>query len=244
MIEEFFNHWYTTWAFAIGGSNGKPSLHPAGSLLMITGNSVPPYVEILVTHGRLSIYSSVINHPTAPTEVKRFFRAAGLSSALNVMRAAVQGESRLKSMPNNTVIMIAFAAMISFRLSTMDATSNRSLAPSIRILIEETADVLERIGTNPPHRKGTSEFYGRHLRQVLSTANLQGPPTSQVEMRHHYQEQNSMQMMQFSAMRDDQIIQAIHDAGDDLFGNYVPNFEIDEKSGLDWLDWFNMDANT
>jgi hypothetical protein len=65
-------------------------------------SSIPPYVEILVTHGRLSIYSSVINHPTAPMEVKRFFRAAALSSALNVMRASVQGEGRLKSMPNNT----------------------------------------------------------------------------------------------------------------------------------------------
>ena len=144
LIEGFFSRWYALWAFSIDGSNGT---------------SIPPYVEILVTHGRLSIYSSVINHPTAPIEVKRFFRAAGLSSALNVMRAAVQGESRLKSMPNNTVIMISFAAMISFRLSTMDTTSNRTLAPSIRILIEETADVLERIGTNPPHRKGT--FYHR-----------------------------------------------------------------------------------
>jgi hypothetical protein len=106
MIEGFFNRWYATWAFAVGGNNGL-FVDPYCVLdLIATGNSIPPYVEILVTHGRLSIYSSVINHPTAPGEVKRFFRAAGLSSALNVMRAAVQGESRLKSMPNNTVIMM------------------------------------------------------------------------------------------------------------------------------------------
>jgi hypothetical protein len=134
--------------------------------------------------------------------------------------------------------------MISFRLCTMDATSNRSLAPSIRILIEETADVLERLGSSPPHRKGTSALYGRHLREVLSTSNLQAPPPFQVEMQNPYQAQDSMQMMQFSAMSDDQIIQAIHDAGGDELGNYVPNFQVDEKSGLDWLNWFNMDVNT
>lgn len=139
MIDGFFGHWYSTWAFAIGGINGI---------------SIPPYVEILVTHGRLSIYSAVINHPTAPVEVKHFFRAAGLSSALKVMRAAVQGESRLKSMPNNTVIMISFSAMISFRLSNMDTKPNNNLAPSVRILIDETAEVLIRIGTAPAHRKG------------------------------------------------------------------------------------------
>jgi len=139
MIDGFFTAWYATWAFTIGGVNGI---------------SIPPYVEILVTHGRLSIYSAVINHPTAPTEVKQFFRAAGLSSALNVMRAAVHGESRLKSMPNNTVIMISFSAMISFRLSTMDAISNNNLAPGVRRLIDETAEALIRIGTTPAHRKG------------------------------------------------------------------------------------------
>lgn len=158
----------------------------------------------------------------------------------------------------------SFAAMISFRLSTMDAASNRSLAPSIRVLIDETADVLERLGSNPPHRNGTSALYGRHLRKVLSAMtrsrnntlpDLSSFPTTsttnQTEVQNHaYQntepQPNSMQMselMQFSAMSDDQIIQAINDAGDEL-GNYVPNFQIDERSGLDWLDWFNMEVNT
>ena len=139
MIDGFFTRWYATWAFTLGGINNI---------------SIPPYVEILVTHGRLSIYSAVINHPTAPVEVKHFFRAAGLSSALDVMQAAVRGESRLKSMPNNTVIMISFSAMISFRLSTLDYISNGDLAPSVRRLINETAEALIRIGTTPPHRKG------------------------------------------------------------------------------------------
>jgi len=139
MIDSFFTLWYATWACAIGG---------------VSGNLIPPYVEILVTHGRLSIYSAVINHPTAPVEVKHFFRAAGLSSALNVMRAAVQGEGRLKSMPNNTVIMISYSAMISFRLSTTDTNTTSNLAPSVRRLIDETAEVLIRIGRTPTHRKG------------------------------------------------------------------------------------------
>lgn len=48
--------------------------------------------------------------------------------------------------------------------------------------------------------------------------------------------------MQFSTMSDDQITQAIHNVGDEL-GSYVPDFQIDERSGLDWLDWFNIEAN-
>ena len=222
-------------------------------------------MEILVTHGRLSIYSSVINHPTAPIEVKRFFRAAGLSSSLNVMRAAVQGESRLKSMPNNTAIMISFAACFAFCLSTMGAGNISSLTPSIRILIEESADVLERIGSNPPHRNGTSALYGRHLRQVVGSSSrkailksrntrsdLSEPVfTGPIQMAtpqsvYHSQSEAQVPMQiselyQFSAMSDNQIIEAINNAGDELC---MPNFQMDDKTGLDWLDWFNMDVNS
>jgi hypothetical protein len=106
LIDDFFNDWYEKWFLGIDG-NSRGKHHRELSCLrhrlnLAIDTAIPPYVEILVTHGRLSIYSSVINHPTAPLEVTRFFRAAGLSSALNVMRAAVQGEGRLKSMPNNT----------------------------------------------------------------------------------------------------------------------------------------------
>lgn len=249
MIDGFFNHWYSTWAFAIGG---------------VKDSSIPPYVEILVTHGRLSIYSSVINHPTAPIEVKRFFRAAGLSSSLNVMRAAVQGESRLKSMPNNTSIMISFAACFAFYLSTLGSTGNMSLAPSIRVLIEESAEVLQRIGSDPPHRNGVSALYGRHLREVVG-ASLQHPKNSNLQMQQsqpsayplqiqaqvpQYQNgpSSSMapmqisEMLQFSAMSDDQINETINNAGAEL-QTYLPDFQMDEKTGLDWLDWFNMDTN-
>jgi hypothetical protein len=218
-------------------------------------NSIPPYVEILVTHGRLSIYSSVINHPTAPVEVKRFFHAAGLSSSLNVMRAAVQGENRLKSMPNNTAIMISFAACFAFYLSTMGSTGNISLAPSIRRLIEESADVLERIGSNPPHRNGTSALYGRHLREVVGSSPRVPEPVQQqfsmpqmqapIPAYHNRPDLPSMQMselLQFSAMSDNQITEAINNAGEEL-ETYLPNFQMDDKTGLDWLDWFNMDVN-
>lgn len=225
-------------------------------------NSIPPYVEILVTHGRLSIYSSVINHPTAPVEVKRFFRAAGLSSSLNVMRAAVQGESRLKSMPNNTAIMISFAACFAFYLSTLGSTGSISLAPSIRRLIEESADVLERTGSNPPHRNGTSALYGRHLREVVGSPpqavesrNLPGQNQQQYSVQQiqapiqTYQNRGDLglgqmdaEFLQFSAMSDDQITEAINNAGQEL-ETYMPTFQMDDKTGLDWLDWFNMDVN-
>lgn len=50
------------------------------------------------------------------------------------------------------------------------------------------------------------------------------------------------EMLQFSAMSDDQINETINNAGAEL-QTYLPDFQMDEKTGLDWLDWFNMDTN-
>jgi hypothetical protein len=156
-IDTFFDEWLRTWTSVIGDFEHK---------------TLPPYVEILVTHTRLSTYSMLLNHPSAPLEVKRSFRASALSSALNVMRAAIQGESRLKSMPNNTVTMICFAASIALALSTPASgkRGNQRLAPSVRKLIEETATVMERIGSTPSHRNGASVVYGRFLRVLVKQA--------------------------------------------------------------------------
>lgn len=166
-IDEFFDNWLHTWTSVIGDFEHK---------------TLPPYVEILVTHTRLSTYSMLLNHPSAPPEVKRSFRASAVSSALNVMRAAIQGESRLKSMPNNTVTMICFAASIALALSTPASgkRSNQNLAPSVRKLIQETAAVLERIGSKPSHRNGASVVYGRFLRVLVKQApSLESAPAAQ-----------------------------------------------------------------
>lgn len=131
-----------------------------------------------------------MNHPTAPTEVRSFFRSEALSSALNVMRTATQGESRLKSMPNNTVIMIAFAACsaLSLGFTTTKQNENR-LAPSVLNLITETADVLERIGATPRHRNGASVLYGRFLHELVARA--RGQPDG-----YHTQQQQQPSPMQ------------------------------------------------
>ena len=135
--------------------------------LTIPERILPPYVEILVTHTRLSTYGAVINHPTAPLEVRQFFRTAGLSAALNVMRVAIQGEPQLRSMPNNTAIMISFAACFALAISAHVAAGTSALAPSVRKLIDETAGVLERVGAATPQRNGLSVLYGRYLRQIV-----------------------------------------------------------------------------
>ncbi|KAL2863116.1 uncharacterized protein BJX67DRAFT_267316 [Aspergillus lucknowensis] len=250
MIESFYNEWYEAWTPAIG----EGPLH-----------ALPPYVEILVTHTLLSTYGGVINHPTAPIEVKRFFRAAGLSSALNVMRAAIQGEARLKSMPNNTVIMISFAACSALSLSVMPTDSKSSLAPSVRNLIEEVAGVLERIGATPSHRDGASVLYGRFLRELVRRTPASFNPQTQSESRaaphtvalppktlDQYgslpttaQETFSPSLLwseplQFSAMSDDQIIDAVNRAGT-AFGASVPGVPPDDMMSWDWLDISNLD---
>ena len=234
------------------------SLVLGGELIQGKAYSLPPYVEILVTHTRLSTYGGVINHPTAPLEVKRFFRAAGLSSALNVMRAAIQGESRLKSMPNNTVIMISFAACSALSLSVAPTDTRSSLAPSVRTLIEETAGVLERIGATPSHRNGASVLYGRYLRELVrrgsenqneprmpAEATLRSPsafdgygtvpPVSQPS----FSPLLWSEPLQFSAMSDGQIIDAVNRAGI-TFGTGVPDVPLDDIMSWDWLDIGNV----
>ncbi|KAL2816756.1 hypothetical protein BJX63DRAFT_135355 [Aspergillus granulosus] len=247
MIESFYDEWYEAWTPAIGEGQSQ---------------TLPPYVEILVTHTMLSTYGGVINHPTAPVEVKRFFRAAGLSSALNVMRAAIQGEGRLKSMPNNTVIMISFAACSALSLSVMPTDSKSSLAPSVRHLIEEAAGVLERIGATPSHRDGASVLYGRFLRELIRRTPAGSSHQAQFEARASHtqtlppatldgfgpiptstQETFAPSLfwsepLQFSAMSDDQIIDAVNRAGT-AFGASVPDVPLDDMLSWDWLDISN-----
>ncbi|PKS06111.1 hypothetical protein jhhlp_007945 [Lomentospora prolificans] len=153
-IERFFDQWYTDWGMSIGSGPQR---------------QLPPYVDILVTHTRLSIYSGVINHPTAPIQVRQFFRTAGMSSALTVLRVAIRGENLLRSMPNNTAIMITFAACFALTISAY-ASGSSNLAPSVRTLIEEAAGVLERVGNATPHRNGLSLRYGRYLRVIVKKA--------------------------------------------------------------------------
>lgn len=243
-IENFFSQWLAKWTAAIG--EGEQML-------------LPPYVEILVAHTRLSTYSGVINHPTAPLEVKHFFRAAALSSALNVMRAAIQGEHRLNSMPNNTAIMISFAACVALNLSTPTA-GGHVLAPSIRNLIEETADVLERLGSIPAHRNGASVLYGKYLREIIRQApQLMGldvqamPVPSETQPRAtnyasnqvfdrpqsqapHYQEPSApTDSFQFSAMSDNEIVETVLRAGSGLDAT-LADIPMEDLNGLMWSD--------
>ncbi|KAF4459617.1 hypothetical protein FALBO_13631 [Fusarium albosuccineum] len=236
-IERFFDQWYTEWGVSIGKGPDR---------------RLPPYVEILVTHTRLSIYGGVINHPTAPLEVRRFFHTAGLSSALNVMRAAIQGESQLQSMPNNTAIMISFAACFALTLSSY-TTGGSALAPSVRNLIDETATVLERVGKVTRHRNGLSVMYGKYLKQIVRRAatgdGITGPATrmppavpvtenAPIRTPNSFLDQQALwpEPMHFSAMSDDQIVQALNQPGND----FEPGFgglSWDDMTNFEWLYW-------
>ncbi|KAL7629839.1 hypothetical protein AAE478_001362 [Parahypoxylon ruwenzoriense] len=248
-ITLFFDRWYQTWPLQLGDREQ---------------HSLPPYVEILASHTRLSMYSSVINHGTAPVGARHFFRAAGLSSALNVLRVAVQGEGQLRSMPNNTAIMISFAACFALRVSTVADGRGSSLAPSIRALIAETTDVLERIGSSPIQRKGLSCLFAGQLRQILKyasrpleTAQTLPEPNGDVpkiatiftdmNAAHMASHQGTIQMpipatslppdyLLFSTMSDEnQLDEAINNTDIGL-NAFWEDFQF-QSADLDWMDW-------
>ncbi|EXJ77578.1 hypothetical protein A1O3_09805 [Capronia epimyces CBS 606.96] len=240
-IDRFFEQWYAVWSLQISQGDGQ----------------LPPYVEILVSHTKLSTYCNVVNHPTASNDVKQFFRAAGLASAMNVMRAAVQGENRLVSMPNNTVIMVSFAATFTLALGTTITGSRAILAPNAHVLIEDTIRVLDRIGSTPRHRKGLSVLFAKHIRRILQSSIPKPIEDNQSHVLGTYEalrprEANAKDMTAQNKsthgdgeegtsvpdvfdMTDDQILEAINNAStsQDLF-------QLDETMFLDWLDWPNV----
>ncbi|KAI1490133.1 hypothetical protein F5X96DRAFT_695028 [Biscogniauxia mediterranea] len=250
-ITTFFDRWYQTWPVQIGDREQL---------------ALPPYVEILASHTRLSMYSSVINHSTAPVAARHFFRSAGLSSALNVLRVAVQGEGQLRSMPNNTAIMISFAACFALRVSAVADGRGSSLAPSIRALIGETIDVLERIGSTPIQRKGLSCLFAGQLREILKLAsrpsetarNAPEPNGGSVSentsifadinaahMTNNHHGPMQMQMpttslppdyLLFSTMSNDQLNEAINNT-DVVLDTLWEDFQFQHASELDWMDW-------
>lgn len=206
----------------------------------------------------------MINHGTAPVGARHFFRAAGLSSALNVLRVAVQGEGQLRSMPNNTAIMISFAACFALRVSTVADGRSSSLAPSIRALIAETTDVLERIGSTPIQRKGLSCLFAGQLRQILKYASraseaaqalpeLNGDVTKHASIytdlnaAHMANHQGAIQMpvvssslppdyLLFSTMsNENQLDEAIHSTDIGL-NAFWEDFQF-QSADLDWMDW-------
>lgn len=240
-VEGFFAQWNSTWAFQIREVDGR----------------VPPYLEILVAHGKLSAYCSVINHPTASTSVKHFFRAAGLTAALDVLQVAVQNEARLRSMPNNSVIMVSFAACFVLGLSTTRRGDKVYLASHVKQSIHRAADVLERIGSTPPHRRGASAMFGKHLKRIMKqyTATMYNHEdtnyNSNADASHNIfttttapytllpgNEQAQNTFPGFGSMTDDQLLDFIQNSNTEI-GDPDP-FLGEDGLFMDWLDWPNI----
>lgn len=158
--------------------------------------------------------------------------------------------------------MISFAACSALSLSVTPGDSNSSLAPSVRNLIEETAGVLERIGATPSHRSGASVLYGRFLRELIRRA-----PALPLQPRGNLgkvdppepafpsaclddgplpvtlpPEDLWFEPLQFSAMSDNQIVDAVNRAGT-AFGASIPDVPPDDMLNWDWLDFANPDFN-
>jgi len=137
----------------------------------------------------------------------------------------------------------------------------------VRNLIEETADILERVGSNPPHRNGASILYGKYLRELVrqtpilpkperTPLNALPPPPPYAAVPNpsmpfapgdHPQSQPQYQPvpfwpepLQFSAMSDNEIIETVLRAGaGNGFDTNVPEIPFDDTSGLVWSDWMN-----
>ena len=171
-------------------------------------------------------------------------------------------------MPNNTVIMISFAACSALSLSGTPDDSKSNLAPSVRNLIEETAGVLERIGATPNHRNGASVLYGRFLRmlvrhtsvipqqpqpesdsrRMLQPESLRDPssmdgytPSIPVSESQYSPDSFWSEPLHFSAMSDHQIVDAVNrvNRAGTAFGRSIPDIQLENIMNWDWFDLSN-----
>jgi hypothetical protein len=181
------------------------------------------------------------------------------------MRAAVRGEDELKSMPNNTAIMISFAACFALGLSITGDESRAGFAPSVIVLVNQTADALERIGSTPSHRKGASSLFAKQLRKILALARKDMPRFSQNVLPEnaqlnpqffsgiqasgsssnfhvvHLDKSRALPIsdsMNFLGMTNDEIFDAVNNSDIGLETAW-PNFRFDEGTNLEWLDWLS-----
>lgn len=167
-------------------------------------------------------------------------------------------------MPNNTAIMISFAACFALELSITGDESRAGLAPSVILLINQTADALERIGSTPSHRKGASSLFAKQLRKILALARKDMPQFSQDVVPQDTQPNAQLfnvgrqaphppsnfhvghldnsealptsDQMNFLGMTNDEIFDAVNNAGIGLETAW-PDFRFDEGTNLEWLDW-------
>jgi hypothetical protein len=162
--------------------------------------------------------------------------------------------------------LICFAASIALALSAPvpGKGGNQNLAPSVRHLIEETATVLERIGSTPSHRNGSSVVYGRFLRVLLkqapdinSLAPSRGDPPgpehaqpgsldalvkhdSAMQNPGYAQEVTNLwpQPLDFSAMSYNEVNETVTNS--DLFSASMLDLPWDSSNQLMWTDWLNL----
>jgi len=218
-VDGYFNSWHQTWDQAI----------------MKGQSGFPPYLDILIQHTKLSIYGSVVNYINASEEVSSNLGNWGLSAALNVMRAAVQGEDKLKSMPNNCAVMVSYAVCFVLGIYAKPSSFGSTIEPKVRILIGQVIDMLVRIGSCTPHRKGMSAVYGKSLKEAVSRVPFMGTPlpepqTSVDTTEKQINSSTGLDIPMFSNMTDLQLQTAV--------GLSHPSINLDAfSSGSEWMSW-------
>jgi hypothetical protein len=135
------------------------------------------------------------------------------------------------------------------------------LAPSVWHLIDETADILERIGNITNHRNGASKLYAIHLKELLKQVAIRSQPVEQQSIwpltmpqdtgePHSAHQSNPsidqpqppapaqwMESVHFSEMSDHEIFQTILDANQD-FNAILPSVQHPSADFM-WLDYMN-----
>lgn len=170
------------------------------------------------------------------------------------MRAAVDGKRGLGAMPNNTVIMVSFAACFALALSNVSQGPENVLSLSTLSLIENTCGVLERVGIFSPHFSGLSKLFAQHIRGLLSNVFIDDMPNirqqadnetnrapfQNVQSISRTTSPNSPNPVHFSTRQDDSILDLTEEQIFELLSSTNVSQGMDPVNDAmftNWMDW-------
>ena len=132
--------------------------------------------------------------------------------------------------------MVSYAVCFVLGIYAKPSNFGSSIEPSVRILIGQAIDVLDRIGSAPSHRRGMSAVYAKALKEAIGNIPFMSTPAPE---RHFSLEtagmlpinsSSGLELPLFSSMTDNELQHAV--------GLSMPSIDLAAfESGSEWLDW-------
>ena len=132
--------------------------------------------------------------------------------------------------------MVSYAVCFVLGIYAKPSNFGSSIEPSVRILISQVIDVLDRIGSAPAHRRGMSSVYAKALKEAISKITFMSTPAPESQLSLEtagippVNSSSGLELPLFANMTDFELQHAV--------GLSHPSIDLAAfESGSEWLDW-------